>query len=146
MQPPVSGPLGPETLRRALQQAGIDLPEEPAVQQRDLGRRSPRGSADHVYEIVVADLTEWLNDMPKLLAAAMRGGPHRQGPFKHAATGQQKYEIYKAKLFEEDGTPNMEGRQELLRRMTPRQYAEVVHIVTREMRRAGGEMSNGLPG
>lgn len=126
-------------LQAALKQAGIDLPDDPALEHRDLGRRSPRGSADHVYEIVAQDLAEWLNKMPKILAAAMRGGPKRQGPFKHAATGKQKFEIYKAKLFNDDDTPNMEGRQELLRKMTPQQYAQVVHIVTREMRRGKGE-------
>jgi hypothetical protein len=141
--PPGAPPGGPQGnpaagLIAALKQAGIALPEDPALEQRDLGRRSPRGGADHVYEIVVQDLAEWLERMPKVLATAMRGGPHKQGPFKHAATGKQKFEIYKGKLFNDDGSPNMDGRQELLRRMTPQQYAQVVHIVTREMRRNGG--------
>jgi hypothetical protein len=128
------------SLQAALKAAGIELPDDPAMEQRDLGRRSPRGSADQVYEIVAHDLAEWLNRMPKVLATAMKGGPHRQAPFKHPATGKQKFDIYKGKLFNDDGTANVEGRQELLRRMTPRQYAEVVHIVTKEMRREGGEM------
>ena len=130
----------PANLIEALKQAGIELPPDHAIEERDLGRKSPRGSYDHVYEVVAHELAQWLDRMPKILATAMRGGPHKQGPFKHAATGKQKFEIYKGKLFNEDGTPNMQGRQEMLRRMTPKQYAEVVHIVTREMRRSGGEM------
>jgi len=140
--PGVGGPPAPVSpagnLAAALKQAGIDLPPDPALEQRDLGRRSPRGSTNHIYEIVAADLAHWLEVMPKVLARAMRGGPHRQGPFKVPATGKQKYEIFKGKLFNDDGSPNVEGRQELLRRMTPQQYAQVVHIVTREMRRDGG--------
>lgn len=137
-QQPTVPPGGGNQLMEALKQAGIELPNDPGLVERDLGRRSPRGSYDHVYEIVSHELAQWLDRMPKVLATAMRGGPHKQGPFKHPATGKQKYEIYKAKLFEEDGTPNIEGRKELLGRMTPRQYAEVVHIVTRQMRREDG--------
>jgi hypothetical protein len=122
----------------ALKQAGIDLPADPNLEERDLGRRSPRGADTHIYEIVAKDVAEWLNTMPKILARAMRGGPHKQGPFKHPATGKQKYDIYKGKLFNDDGTPNVQGRQELLSKMNPQQYAQVVHIVTKEMRRNGG--------
>lgn len=134
--PPV--PAGGGGLAAALKQAGIDLPPDPALEERDLGRRSPRGSTNHIYEIVATDLAYWLETMPKVLARAMKGGPHKQAPFKVPATGKQKYEIFKGKLFNDDGSPNVEGRQELLRRMTPQQYAQVVHIVTREMRRDGG--------
>jgi hypothetical protein len=141
------GPTGlgsPDALEKALRAAGIDLPGNPGMVEPELGRASPRGAYDHVYEVVAHDLAQWLHTMPKVLAAAMRGGPHKQGPFMHAATGQQKYEIFKAKLFNEDGTPNMTGRQELLQKLTPRQYAEVVHIVSRQMKRSG-EAGEGVP-
>lgn len=133
---PGQGPPG--DLVAALKQAGISLPDDPSLEERDLGRRSPRGADTHIYEVVAHDIAEWLDRMPKVLAAAMRGGPKQQGPFKHPATGKQKYEIFKGKLFNDDGTPNMAGRKELLSRMNPQQYARVVHIVTREMRRNGG--------
>lgn len=150
LQPAPQAPPGltglgtPGNLEKALRAAGIDLPAKPAVKEPQVGRRSPRGAPDHVYEVVAHDLAEWLHKMPKVLAAALRGGPHRQGPFMHAATGQQKYEIFKAKLFNEDGSPNLQGRQQLLERLTPRQYAEVVHIVTRQMKRRG-EAGEGMP-
>jgi len=137
---PGGGAPPDQGLLSALKQAGIELPADPAISEEKIGRRSPRGSYDHIYEIVAHELAQWLDRMPKVLATAMRGGPHKQGPFKHPATGSQKYEIYKAKLFNPDGSPNMEGRQELLQRMTPRQYAETVHIVTRQMKRDGGEL------
>lgn len=136
-------------MQKALQAAGIDLPSAPAVEERDLGRRSPRGSSNHVYETVSHDLADWLHRMPIVLAEALRGGPHQQGPFMHPATGQQKYEIYKGKMFNPDGTPNLPGRKELLSRLTPRQYAEVVHIVTGQMRKSGEvprEVSGEAPG
>lgn len=139
--PPAPGniqPQQPPGLVEALRQAGIQLPPDHAIDEPKLGRKSPRGSYDHVYEVVAHELALWLDTMPKILATAMKGGPHRQGPFKHAATGKQKYEVYKAKLFQEDGSPNMQGRQELLRKMNPKQYAEVVHVVTRQMRRESG--------
>jgi hypothetical protein len=139
---PVPGQPQGGNLIAALKAVGIELPDGPAAEYESLGRKSPRGSYDHVYEIVAHDLALWLDKMPKILATAMKGGPNRQSPFKHAATGQQKYEIYKAKLFEEDGSPNMAGRQELLSKMNPKQYAEVVHIVTRRMRRNDGEMQD----
>lgn len=131
---------------QALKAAGIEMPDGVGLEYESLGRKSPRGAYDHVYEIVAHDLALWLDKMPKVLAAAMKGGPNRQSPFKHAATGRQKYEIYKAKLFQEDGTPNMEGRQELISKLNPRQYAEVVHIVTSEMKRTGEANSEGPQG
>jgi len=142
-QPGRPGANPQETLRAALKAAGISLPPEDALQTRDLGRKSPRGKAadQHIYERVASDLADWLNTMPKLLATAMRGGPHQQGPFKHPATGKQKYEIYKAKLFNADGTPNLQGRKQLLSSSTPRQYAEIVHIVTGQMKREGGALA-----
>jgi hypothetical protein len=138
---PPGGGGGKGDLAAALKQAGIELPPDAAVQERDLGRRSPRGKNDHVYEVVAHELAQWLDRMPKVLATALKGGPHMQAPFKVPATGQQKYEIYKGKLFNDDGTVNMQGRQELLRRMTPTQYAQVVHVVTRQMKREDGEMA-----
>jgi len=141
------GPTGlgtPDALAKALAAAGIEVGQRPAMLEPEFGRDSPRGAYDHVYEIVAHDLAQWLHKMPKILATAMRGGPHKQGPFMHAATGQQKYEIFRRKLFNDDGTPNMEGRQELLQKLTPRQYAEVVHIVSRQMKRSG-EAGEGVP-
>lgn len=138
---PTGPPGGKVDIATILRQAGIELPPEEAVKGSDLGRRSPRGRDDHIYEIVAKDLALWLDKMPKILATALKGGPHQQAPFKVPATGKQKYEVFKAKLFNDDGSVNVEGRQELLRRMTPKQYAQVVHIVTRQMKREGGEMS-----
>jgi hypothetical protein len=138
-------PPGQQGILAALKAAGIDLPDDPNLEHHDLGRRSPRRGDTHIYEVVASDIAEWLNTMPKLLARAMRGGPHKQGPFKHPATGKQKYDIYKGKLFNDDGTPNMEGRKELLSKMNPQQYAQVVHIVTKEMRRDGGIAGTGGP-
>ena len=141
-QPPGRG----GDLASALRQAGIDLPPDEAMKERDLGRRSPRGAPDHIYEVVAHDLAEWLDKMPKILATAIKGGPTRQAPFRVPATGKQKYEIFRAKLFRDDGSVNMEGRQELLRRMTPKQYAQVVHIVTRQMRRDEGSIGEAPEG
>ena len=136
---PVPGAGQSGGIAAALRAAGIELPEEPNLEHRDLGRRSPRGADTHIYEIVAHDIAEWLNTMPKLLANAMRGGPKQQGPFKHPATGRQKFDIYKGKLFNDDGTPNLQGRQELLSRGGPQQYARIVHIVTKEMGRGSSE-------
>ena len=140
-QPVPAGPPGNRVdIAAILRKAGIDLPPDDAIKGTDLGRRSPRGDNDHIYEIVAHDLARWLDRMPKILATAMKGGPYQQAPFKVPATGKQKYEVFKAKLFNDDGSVNVEGRQELLRRMTPKQYAQVVHIVTRQMKKEGGEM------
>jgi hypothetical protein len=136
---PAGPPGGKPDIAAILREAGIELPPDKALEGRDLGRRSPRGKDDHIYEIVVSDLAKWLDRMPKILATALKGGPHQQAPFKVPATGRQKYEVFKAKLFRDDGSVNVEGRQELLRRMTPKQYAQVVHVVTRQMKREGGE-------
>jgi hypothetical protein len=142
--PPGAVPAGTgkstPNLAEALRQAGIKLPPDDALKERDLGRRSPRGSDDHIYEIVAKDLAHWLDRMPHVLATALKGGPHQQAPFKVPATGQQKYEVFKAKLFNDDGSVNVEGRQELLQRMTPKQYAQVVHVVAKHMKREHGEM------
>ena len=69
--PPAGGPAPGNPgagLAAALREAGISLPDDPALEERDLGRKSPRGSADHVYEIVAHDLALWLDRMPKILA------------------------------------------------------------------------------
>lgn len=143
--PPPAGGSAAAELKSALAAAGITVEGTKDIDEPDPGRASPKGSREHVFEAVSYQLAEWLERMPRILATAMKGGRQNRSPFAHAATGRQKYEIYKGMLFQPDGSVNIEGRQQMLATMTPQQYAKVVHIVVREMKKEGGGLNDDEP-
>jgi hypothetical protein len=80
-----------------------------------------------VYTLVAEDLAWWLDDTSTKLAAAM--APQGVAPFAADLTESQKIEFYRNALFNPDGSPNTQGRTDLLNRLGPQGFRAVYTAV-----------------
>jgi hypothetical protein len=76
---------------------------------------------------VASDLAAWIDDTATQIALAM--APRGQQPFAAQMTEQQKLAYYTARLFNPDGSPNMQGRTQELQRLGPEGFAGVYKAV-----------------
>jgi hypothetical protein len=76
---------------------------------------------------VAVDLSLWIDDTATQIALAM--APRGQQPFAAQMSDKQKLEYYTSRLFNPDGTPNMQGRAQELQRLGPEGFANVYKAV-----------------
>jgi hypothetical protein len=76
---------------------------------------------------VATDLSLWIDNTAEEIALAM--APRGQQPFSAQVTDQQKLEYYTARLFNPDGSPNMQGRAQEMTRLGPEGFANVYKAV-----------------
>ena len=79
------------------------------------------------YDLIAADLAQWLDDMSTQLAIAM--SPQGVAPFAAPISEQQKLMYYSSQLFNADGTPNIDGRNAELQRLGPIGFRTVYRAV-----------------
>jgi hypothetical protein len=82
-----------------------------------------------IYNLIAEDLAYWLDTVSTQLAVAM--APRGIAPFGAVLTEGQKLEYYAAQLFNQDGSPNAQGRTNMLNLLGPKGFADVYHAVTR---------------
>jgi hypothetical protein len=82
-----------------------------------------------VYNLIAEDLAYWLENTSDQIARAM--APQGVAPFAAILSTGQKLEYYRAQLFNQDGSPNTQGRQSMLNLLGPKGFADVYHAVTR---------------
>ena len=82
-----------------------------------------------VLDSVATDLATWLDQESTRIAAAM--APQGAAPFAAPISEQQKLDYYKNQLFNPDGTPNLEGRQQQMTRLGPQGFTQVYKAVLR---------------
>jgi hypothetical protein len=80
-----------------------------------------------VYTLVAEDLAYWLEKTSDELAAAM--SPQGVAPFGAVLSEAQKVAYYKQVLFNSDGTPNTNGRTQLLATLGPQGFRQVYTAV-----------------
>lgn len=80
-----------------------------------------------VYDLIAADLAQWLDSMSTQLAMAM--SPEGIAPFAAPISEQQKLSYYSSQLFNQDGTPNDAGRNAELQRLGPIGFRTVYRAV-----------------
>jgi hypothetical protein len=82
-----------------------------------------------IYDLIAEDLAYWLENESTALAMGMS----HQGvaPFAAVLSTGQKLEYYRAQFFNQDGSPNAQGRQNMLTLLGPKGFADVYHAVTR---------------
>jgi hypothetical protein len=80
-----------------------------------------------VYSMVAEDLAWWLEDTSTKLAVGM--SPQGVAPFAAALTTDQKIAFYRDTIFNPDGTPNVQGRTDLLARLGPLGFRQVYTAV-----------------
>jgi hypothetical protein len=81
-----------------------------------------------LYDLIAEDLAYWLEYTSDALAIAM--APQGVAPFGAVLSTQQKLEYYRAQLFNQDGSPNVQGRTNLVNLLGPKGFADVYHAVT----------------
>jgi hypothetical protein len=94
---------------------------------------------------VASDLALWIDDTANQIALAM--APRGQQPFAAQMTDKQKLDYYTSRLFNPDGSPNMQGRTQELQRLGPEGFANVYKAVVQvhpNLRRP--QQPTGLPG
>jgi hypothetical protein len=101
---------------KALSDAGVSRP-----------RRTGHPGTKDMYTKVAEDLAYWLEDTATKLAAAM--APQGVAPFAAALTNEEKVSFYRDTLFNPDGTPNIQGRTDLLNRLGPQGFRQVYTAV-----------------
>ena len=79
------------------------------------------------YDLVAMDLAQWLDDMSSQLAAAF--SPQGIAPFAAPISEAQKLAYYSSQLFNQDGTPNEQGRNAELQRLGPIGFRTVYRAV-----------------
>jgi len=85
------------------------------------------GSANFLDD-VSDDLANWIDSTATDVALAF--APAR-APFSANITEDQKLEFYRTRLFNPDGTPNVQGRQEELQRLGPEGFGGVYQAVVK---------------
>ena len=81
-------------------------------------------ASSNMYDQVADELAQWIEDTSDAVAGDMGNGSH--APFAANVTEAQKLDYYRAKLFNPDGTPNVQERQNLLDRAGVQGYAKVL--------------------
>lgn len=86
----------------------------------------PRQSAN-TLDRVTEELAAWIDQMANEMAEAMSAGG--TAPFAAQLTESQKLDYYLAKLFNPDGTPNLQGRAGEMQRLGPEGFSSVYKAV-----------------
>jgi len=83
--------------------------------------------AKNMLDEVADDLAVWIDDTANTLAMGMSLGG--AAPFAANISEPEKLAYYRSRLFNPDGTPNMDGRNAEMQRMGPEQFTQVFKAV-----------------
>jgi hypothetical protein len=87
-------------------------------------------ASSHLFEQVADDLSQWIAETSSSLATQLAGGSH--APFAANATEAEKLDYYRSKMFNPDGSPNVQERQNLLDRAGVQGYAHVLSALGKQ--------------
>ena len=102
----------------------------PAVPNTDTVRiehPSGRGGPTMMDE-VASDLALWIDQVSSQVALAFAPG---RAPFSANISEEQKLQFYRSRLFNPDGSPNAQGRNEEMARLGGEGFASVYKAVTK---------------
>jgi len=93
----------------------------------------------HPWEEITDEITRWLRDEPLVIAEAFlyRG----RAPWSARASEAQKLDFYRAHMENPDGTPNAQGRAQILERVGIEGYYQIVAALSKEEREGSIEES-----
>jgi hypothetical protein len=81
-----------------------------------------------MFDEIARDLSLWIDQTATEVALAF--APARS-PFSAKITEQQKLEFYRSRLFNPDGTPNHQGRQQEIERLGAEGFSHVYRAVVK---------------
>jgi len=107
-----------------------DTPEVPQAPKNGaaLGMRRAPSRGTSLLDDVANDLALWIDKTATEVALAF--SPAR-APFSAQISEQQKLEFYKNQLFNPDGSPNQQGRQQEIARLGAEGFGHVYQAVLR---------------
>jgi hypothetical protein len=82
-----------------------------------------------LLDSVANDLAVWLDQESTRIAAAM--APQGVAPFAADLSEEQKLQYYRDQLFNPDGSPNLQGRQQEMQRLGPQSFTMVYKAVVK---------------
>lgn len=85
-------------------------------------------ASQHVWEQVAEQLGQWLESEPDVIAEQLFGGG-RRAPFAGKATEKEKLAYYRSQFFNDNGSPNEQGRTELLNRVGVDGYTQIYNAL-----------------
>ena len=80
-----------------------------------------------MLDAVATDLAIWLDQESTRIAAAM--APQGISPFAAPVSEEQKLQYYRDQLFNPDGSPNLDGRNQQMQRLGPQGFTQVYKAV-----------------
>lgn len=79
-------------------------------------------------DVMAEELAEWADNISTRIAEGIKGGFNAPGAAQ--ISERQKLAFYTRQMFNADGTPNYQGRQQLMERLGADGFAEVFKDVT----------------
>lgn len=92
----------------------------------------------HPLDVLAEDLADWIEHISDELVAAMLDGD--AAPFAAALSEKQKLAYYDLEFFNPDGTPNLQGRADQMRRLGVDGYVKTMQTVIESRQGAGPVM------
>lgn len=88
----------------------------------------------HEWDSLVDDVLSYISGETDWFINAIKNG--QNSPFEQPATEEQKKEYYKAQMYNDNGEPNEQGRQQVLQRIGILNYIPLLQELEKE--RSGG--------
>lgn len=80
----------------------------------------------NMMDDIADDLAGWIDRTANEVALAFAPG---RAPFSANITEEQKLQFYRSQLFNQDGSPNVQGRQAQIQRLGPEGFGQVYKAV-----------------
>lgn len=87
----------------------------------------------HIWDQVVDDITSWVAGESDWYANAIVGGGH--APFAQPVSDKEKRDYYESQMYNENGTPNESGRQQVLQRIGVQNYVPLLQELEKGRRK-----------
>lgn len=84
---------------------------------------------EHQFHRVADEVADWVDAMSTTLAEGAHDGD--RPPFGADVGDRERLDYYEHVLFNPDGSPNEQGRQQEIQRIGPRGYADVLMALQR---------------
>lgn len=87
-------------------------------------------AGQHIADQLAEEIVAWLDSTAEAVADALRGSPF--SPQVVQTTAEERLDYFRAQLFNPDGTPNLAGRDHVLRQYGPDTYETVALALAKE--------------
>lgn len=86
----------------------------------------------HMWDQAVDEITSWIAGESDWYASAITG--NGRAPFAQPTSEKEKRDYYEAQMYNENGTPNETGRQQVLQRIGVQNYVPLLQELEKSRR------------